>query len=1241
MSWKKHTKLWLMYLLEVEIKNFRSIVHASVTGLRPGINVFVGINGAGKSNFYSAILFALLDPLYDLKTINRAQILSNDAVTKSGYVKLTLDLEGATVGDFQGKVSIARHFTMSTDTFYLNDVLVTNEKIVNFLSIMGFNPSSQGYTFAVQQSKVVSLAMSNPRALLNAFTSSTGTWEYDTRKRDALEKLKTARLEREEAQHIYMQLKGRCSRLTERMNKNREYFKLMAERRAAEYSLAAITHETFKEQHLRLVAQKEALIEDCTIKRAQIDAIRAEINALTNELTPLQLREDSALIAEKALNDIVYYFIESCQYFSSFCTIRSQKSQEQEDSITVKQHNAHEALEEAVSREKSLLIELSKCKNTLYYLSSTIRKQKIMLESQETSKQRSLQKELDDISQDLSNTETEYAAIKALLEEVRVDVECSSKKLDAYKGREAEITMDEHFQKYTELNERKQRLNMDLSAQVKDLNDAENKVLHEEYQLTQLTREFLDLAPANLSTGANLCLSAIKDAKINGFRGFLAEHINALVESYPALESAIGATGLYSLLVEKRETVAEIMRHVRQGSSSPLAGKANFIVLNAVSPPCLREIDSGCVPLTSFVTTVDDTFPAIAQALGVSYLTKSLEDAAKYANEHNIDCYTVTGDVVQGSGVTIGGHRSFKRLKCGVALGISRDALSKASLIKARVNTDIEKTKKEIRYVSTELTKLESSVSLLQEELSRIHADMLPLSEELDRRQKTKARLQTDEQDLCARVDALTQAKQDVEASLSSLSAGKQLSPTELKMLKQELANNEESEKETMKKIDTIQALVNKASVDRMKAEARVQSLETSGAQLELDMKEKGDIDMQMRSLLTGLEKANLEALEFPSDKDEAASVIESLVSLSQRLKNALTSRDDLDMVARLSARFLSTLTELCDIMKSTISSYKEETQRHKQKIVNKEAEIEDLNRQLETTAMGFETIDLENNDILQHYKRSDMMLKEISIPTADEMEALQREKIEAKISAEQERSWLVSYIAAKSQQMGEAPPISQRAIDQYDRAIREKDQLEKQLADVVEGEHAVETLVEKLDDKRRAHFEEQFKLVNTQFSEIFHRITGGNAHLTLSMHGDGEPDGILVNAKFANHATGDVQMSGGQRTLTSLCFVLATEQVSNNSFLLLDEPDACLDEAYRAVFANLLTERAAQGVQMFVITFRTEIINAADKCFAVSRVEEHTTIEPVPNVYALSVVADSMAVELLAEGEHNGTISV
>ncbi|ESU40836.1 Chromosome partition protein smc [Giardia duodenalis] len=1226
-------KLALMYLSEVEIKNFRSIVYASVTGLHPGINVFVGINGAGKSNFYGAILFALMDPLYDLKTINRAQVLSNDATNKSGYVKLILDLEGVTVGDFQGKVSVSRHFTITTDTFYLNDVLVTSDKVANFLSIMGFNPSSQGYTFDIRQSKVTSLAMSSPKALLDAFNSSTGTWEYDTRKQDALEKLKAARTEREEAQQIYMQLKGRCSRLTERMNKNKEYLKLMAERKAAEHALATLTYNAFQEQHTRLSAQKDALIDDCKAKRVKIDAIRAEVNGLTSELTPLQLQESSALAAERVLDDRIYYLIDSCQYLGSFYTAKSQKSQDQEDSVKARRCSAQDTLEEAISREASLLLELSKLRNAHYSLSSSIRKQRIILEDHGPSKRESLVQELGDISQNLINAETEHAAVNSLLKEVAQELECVSKKLEVHKAREAEINADKLLQKHVELSERRQRLNMDLSVQIKSLNEAESKVVHEEYQLSQLTREFLDLAPANLASGANLCLSAIKEAKISGFKGFLAEHISAAVGSYPALESAIGATGLYSLLVEKRETAAEIMRHVRQGSSSPLSGKANFIVLDAISPPHLQDIDSNCVPLASLVSTADETRPAIQQALGVSYLTRSLEDAAKYSSEHNIDCYTITGDVIQGSGVAVGGHRNFKRLKCGVSLGISREALLKASLVKGRVNTEIEKIKQELRRVTAELAELEPSVSPLQEELGEIHTDVLPLSEEFTKLQKNKAKLQIDEQDLRVRIDTLTQAKQSVEASLSSLAANSKLSSMQMKSLRKELVDKEANEKEIERKIDAIQALVNKAAVDRMKAEARMQNIEASVTHSELGIKEKDDIEAQMTSLLTGLERANLEALEFPSEEAAIGLLITNLVALSERLKSAIGDKEELDVIAQLSAKFLSALTELSDSMKAAVTSYKEATNWHKQKIADKEAEIEDLNRELEAAAMRFEAIDLENNDALQHYKKADVALREISTPTADAMEALQREKAAAKVSDEQERSWLVSYIAAKSQQMGETPPISQRAIDQYDRAVKEKDQLEKQLADVVEGEHAVEELIAKLDDKRKAHFEEQFKAVNMRFSEIFRRITGNEAHLTLSVHGDGEPDGILIDATFANQATKDVQMSGGQRTLTSLCFVLAAEQVSGNSFLLLDEPDACLDEAYRTVFASLLVERATQGIQMFIVTFRTEIITAANQCFAVGRVEEHTMIEPVPNAYALSVAADAATVGLLAEG--------
>lgn len=50
-----------------------------------------------------------------------------------------------------------------------------------------------------------------------------------------------------------------------------------------------------------------------------------------------------------------------------------------------------------------------------------------------------------------------------------------------------------------------------------------------------------------------------------------------------------------------------------------------------------------------------------------------------------------------------------------------------------------------------------------------------------------------------------------------------------------------------------------------------MQSIDASGTQIELGIKERGDVDAQMMSLLTGLEQANLEALEFPSDRDGLA----------------------------------------------------------------------------------------------------------------------------------------------------------------------------------------------------------------------------------------------------------------------------------------------------------------------------------------------------------------------------------
>ena len=93
-------------------------------------------------------------------------------------------------------------------------------------------------------------------------------------------------------------------------------------------------------------------------------------------------------------------------------------------------------------------------------------------------------------------------------------------------------------------------------------------------------------------------------------------------------------------------------------------------------------------------------------------------------------------------------------------------------------------------------------------------------------------------------------------------------------------------------------------------------------------------------------------------------------------------------------------------------------------------------------------------------------------------------------------------------------------------------------------------------------------------------------------------------------------QLSGGQKTVVALSFILAIQRSDPAPFYLLDEVDAALDSEFRANIADLIAEQVgkyicssvyncsppqASSTQFLATTFRPELLQRADKLFGVN----------------------------------------
>ena len=117
-------------------------------------------------------------------------------------------------------------------------------------------------------------------------------------------------------------------------------------------------------------------------------------------------------------------------------------------------------------------------------------------------------------------------------------------------------------------------------------------------------------------------------------------------------------------------------------------------------------------------------------------------------------------------------------------------------------------------------------------------------------------------------------------------------------------------------------------------------------------------------------------------------------------------------------------------------------------------------------------------------------------------------------------------------------------------------------------------------------------------------------------------------------------QLSGGQKAVVALAFILAIQRCDPAPFYLFDEVDAALDPEFRTAIANLIGEQVemmvefkfsyskpslqASSAQFLATTFRPELLETADKFFGVSFSGTSSMVKPVDKDTAKGFVRHS-----------------
>ncbi|MGB7979158.1 MAG: AAA family ATPase, partial [Candidatus Nanopelagicales bacterium] len=182
---------------------------------------------------------------------------------------------------------------------------------------------------------------------------------------------------------------------------------------------------------------------------------------------------------------------------------------------------------------------------------------------------------------------------------------------------------------------------------------------------------------------------------------------------------------------------------------------------------------------------------------------------------------------------------------------------------------------------------------------------------------------------------------------------------------------------------------------------------------------------------------------------------------------------------------------------------------------------------------------------------------------------------------------------------LGRVNPL---ALEEF-AALEERHQfLTEQLDDLKRSRNDLLDLIRDVDTRVEEVFTAAYADVEAQFEKVFARLfPGGEGRLVLTDPQNMLTTGIEVEARPPGKKIKRLSLlSGGERSLTAVAFLVALFQARPSPFYVLDEVEAALDDVNLGRLLEVL-EELRENSQLIVITHQKRTMEIADALYGVS----------------------------------------
>ncbi|GBG74228.1 hypothetical protein CBR_g17940 [Chara braunii] len=1179
----------------------------------------VGPNGSGKSNVIDAMLFVFGKRAKQLRLNKVSELIHNSSNHRDlEMAKVSVHFqEIIDVDDTGYEVVPNSQFVISrtaqrnnTSKYYIDDRGSNFTEVTNLLKEKGVDLDNN--RFLILQGEVEQISMMKPKSqgpndegLLEYLEDIIGTNKY-------VEQIEAGAKRLEELSEIHVGMVHRV-KMVEKDKDGLESAKNEAEASMLKEAEVLRWKGTLCQANLvdaeRSAAKVKADISDAQAK------LQAEQEKVAEQKKSLKELEDSFNGQDKSCKEVEAQ-VEACK--KEFKEFERKDIKFREDIKHRKQKQ--KKVEDKVAKDKARIEEMEKENADSTEMIPKLEEEIVSMTEKLAEEEKQLEKlketireEAEVYRQDLAKSHAELEPWDKQINELkaRIDVATAEGKLLENKHAAAAQHYEDALKSLEDIDKRLATKKQDLErmeASVVEHNstagrsrEEEKALLAEEEQLSariQAARSKVAEMRESLTSAQsqNTILKALQQARdsgrIPGIFGRLGD-LGAIDAKYDiAISTACGA--LDYIVVETATSAQACVELLRAQN----LGVATFLILEKqlhLQGEMNQRVQTpeGAPRLFDLVRVRDERLlPAFYFALRNTVVATNLDKGTRIAygaDRRFRRVVTLDGQLFESSGTMSGGGGRPRGGKMGTAVrdgGVSREALSTAE--------------RELDALVAQLTALRARIAEITATASRAEKALMLLETQIP---KTKME-----------VEALHAQRKDIEKQLGALKEGAVANPAELARIaelketiageQQQLQKVQKDSEKLRKQIADLQKKIDETGKDKLKK----QKASVTKLQQGID---GNTSDINKRKVQITMNKKALQktAKAITDGEKEAATLADELQEMTAGFK-------EIEKNAFVVHEKLAGLTELLKAKSDERDGVKDKYNKIKKAVddlssaqVDLQLKLDDMQNILKSWE---EKIHYCNRKLEENDNAKGTFLTQAE-GDANFIEALRKElhSTSADFPTTEEAQLQLSRVETQLKEM--KPNLT--AIAEYRKKLAEYNERVAELNKVAEERDQTRKEHEEVRKRRLTQFMEGFGIITMKLKEMYQMITlGGDAELELVDSLDPFTEGIVFSVRPPKKSWKNIcNLSGGEKTLSSLSLVFALHHYKPTPLYVMDEIDAALDFKNVSIVAHYIKDRT-KNAQFVIISLRNNMFELADHLVGIYKTDNCTkslTIQP------------------------------